>query len=468
LLACSVPKEAGFPDVQSRVRDRTGERIAWHRGERAEKDLRDEVERLLQKPLVLPVAVRVALLNNRELQATFEELGVAQAELVQAGMLENPSLFLDTRIPTVGASSVKVEADLGFDLISIFSVVARKRIAAAELEATKLRVASEVIELIGEVKKAFYRLQAAQQLAAVDRVIAEAAQGSFDSARSLHQAGNISDLQLAEQQDMYERARLALLDSQGEVAAARERINRALGLWGTQASAWKVDEELPAVPSEEIGVQKLETLAIRQRFDLAAAYKRTLTLAHQYGLAKNWGWLQGGELGASLERETAGEILVGPHLELKLPIFDQGQAKAARALAEVRKSQSKTTALAVRIRSEVREHREELILHRRKAEHYRKTVIPLRERIVELTMQEYNFMLVGVFELLKKKQEEQEAYHDYIDAVRDYWLARVELEGAVGGRLPAASPGAHAPPPKPPPSPRPAGDRHDGHQGHHP
>ncbi|MSP24330.1 MAG: TolC family protein [Myxococcales bacterium] len=438
LLACSVPKEAGFPEVAQSVAARGGERVRWLRGETTDEAIAAEIAHLLANPLTAARAVQIALFNNRALQATFEQLGVAQAELIQAGMLENPSIGVDAGLAVLGGAAVKISGDLGFDFVSLFSMAARVRIAEADFDATKLRVAADAVEFIGEVKKAFYRFQAAQQRAVVDAAISEAAQGSYETALALHEAGNVSDLQLAHEQDLYERVRVEVMESQGAVVATREAINRLLGLWGPSAGRWRVEESLPAVPAEEVSLEKLESLAIAQRLDLAAAQQRTLALAHSFGMARDWGWLAGGEAGASVEREIDGELLVGPRLELQLPLFDQGQAKSAKALAELRQSQNLVSALAVGIRSEVRERRAELLAYRHKAEHYRTVVIPLRERIVKLTQEEYNFMLIGVFELLQKKQEEQAAYHEYLDLVRDYWLTRVGLETTVGGRLTAA------------------------------
>jgi cobalt-zinc-cadmium efflux system outer membrane protein len=323
----------------------------------------------------------------------------------------------------------------------------------------KLIVAHEVLELCAEVREAYYEMQAAQQLAAVNLTIASAAQASYDSAAALHRAGNLSDLRLAEEQGLYESARLEMLECDGEVAVARERINRLLGLWGADAQSWKITAPLPGVPRDEVSLATLERLAIRERLDLAAAKRRTELLAAALGMAESFGWLHLEEIGAAAERED--DIWkVGPHVELELPLFDQGQAQVAARQAELRQSYQRVTALAVDIRSEVRAARDKLVLHRRKAEHYRDVVIPLRERIVELTMEQYNFMLAGVFELLEKKRDEADAYRQYVRAVRDYWVARAALQRAAGGKLPRpARPAATVKPPAPPPKKAP----HHGH-----
>jgi outer membrane protein, heavy metal efflux system len=461
LAGCSVPREAGFPEVRDMVNERIGQPPDWHRDEVAEQRIRDEVRRVLKEPLTTRSAVRVALINSRALQAELEELGVAQADLVEAGMIENPSIGIDVRFPTTEDISVtKVEGDLGIDFISMFTLAARKRVAEEHFEAVKLRAAAAVLDLCAEVRKAYYELQAAQQLAKVNLTIAQAAQGSFDTATALHRAGNVSDLRLAEEQALYEQARLDMLESDGAVVAAREHLNSLLGLWGAD-TAWTLAAEFQGVPRDEAPLADLENLAIAERLDLQAAKRQTLVVAEALGLQRDWGWLRSEEIGASLERETDGEVLVGPHAVIELPIFNQGQARVARLEAELRQSYHRVTALAVDIRSDVRRLREELVMHRRRADHYRDVVIPLRERIVALTLEEHDFMLVGIFEVLEKKVREAEAYRDYVQAVRAYWVTRAELERAVGGKLPLVKPGPGAAAPSPPPQPEQKEHSHD-------
>ena len=107
----------------------------------------------------------------------------------------------------------------------------------------------------------------------------------------------------------------------------------------------------------------------------------------------------------------------------------------ARAQAKLRQAQQRYVALAVEIRSQVRAARNRMFSARSRVEYYRRVIIPLRHQIVEQTQLEYNAMLVGVFQLLQAKQGEIESGRAYVEALRDYWIARAELEKAVGGQL---------------------------------
>ena len=141
-------------------------------------------------------------------------------------------------------------------------------------------------------------------------------------------------------------------------------------------------------------------------------------------------------MGISRERETDRTWVTGPALAIELPIFNQRQADIARLEAQLRRSQNRLTAQAINIRSEVRSLRNRLIMQRNLIKHYRSSVLPLREQIVDLTLKNYNYMLTGAFDLLMAKQQEFEAYQKYLEAVRDYWIIRADMQRSLGGRLP--------------------------------
>jgi cobalt-zinc-cadmium efflux system outer membrane protein len=229
-----------------------------------------------------------------------------------------------------------------------------------------------------------------------------------------------------------------LARSETNVVTLREQLTDLMGLWGSQAD-YKIPSRLPDLPKDEMDFEHLESLAIANRLDLAAARQEVQVLAQNLGISRKWRWIGSVEAGVSSERDTDGQWITGPTLSLELPVFDQDQAKISRNEALLRQSQARLTALAVGIRSEIRSIRNRLLTTRNLVEHYKNVIIPLRERIVVLTQQEYSYMLAGVFVLLLAKQQEYDAYQEYIETVEQYWTTRSELQRAVGGRLPALS-----------------------------
>ncbi len=192
---------------------------------------------------------------------------------------------------------------------------------------------------------------------------------------------------------------------------------------------------MPDLPEEEPALVHLESLAISQRLDLAAERWEIERIAKALSITVRWRYVPLIDVGVETERDTDGERVTGPVVAIQLPIFDRGQARVARVEALLRQSRQRLAALAIEIRSEVRDVRNRLLMARELGEHYRKVMIPLREQAVAESQRLYNFMLIGVYELLQAKQDEIDAYRDYIEAVRDYWVARSDLERAVGGQL---------------------------------
>ena len=140
-------------------------------------------------------------------------------------------------------------------------------------------------------------------------------------------------------------------------------------------------------------------------------------------------------IGVDTERETDSQRVTGPILDLELPIFNQGQGEIAKLTAQYRQAQRELEALEVNARSEVRETRDQLIAARDLTSYIGKRLLPTQQKALNLTLQQYNFMLKGTYDLLLAKQNEVAAERSYIEAWRDYWVARAELERAVGGSL---------------------------------
>lgn len=83
----------------------------------------------------------------------------------------------------------------------------------------------------------------------------------------------------------------------------------------------------------------------------------------------------------------------------------------------------------------MREARDRLLAKKDLATYYRDELLPERTRVLTLTVEHYNAMLKGAYDLLLAKQNQLAADRSYIEALRDYWIARADLERAIGGSL---------------------------------
>jgi cobalt-zinc-cadmium efflux system outer membrane protein len=440
----SVNPRPAFDDVRTTIAERSGLQPEWSPTSAEMSATEQVVTKLLTAPLTVDAAVQIALRNNPTLQATFEEIGVSQADLAQAARVENPDVSGFVRFPSEG-SGHNIELSLVQNVFDIFIQPLRKKVAAAELEQTKLRVANEVLELGAEVKEAFFTLQARQQLVSRLILIRDLTGTAADFAQKQHESGTINDLELQNRTVIHRESKVEVAVAEAEVRADRERLNRLLGLWGPQ-TVWSVEDDLPEIPEDEITLAGLERVAVTNRQDLQAARWGVDLVGRALALRRKTRFFPIGiRLGVNTEKDVGGDRVTGPELALQLPVFDTGKASIARLEAEHRRAQRQLEALAVNARSEVREERDRMLAARDLALYYGRVLLPQRVRILDLTLRHYNAMFKGAYDLLLAKQAEVETEKAYLDSWRNYWIARARLERALGGTLPA-EPGAASDP----------------------
>src|ERR1700726_428113 len=227
ILVMTIPagsareKEGAFQGVQQSVQERSGKTVRWEEDQAAHEQALQEVRQLLRKPLTVDTAVQIALSNNRSLQATFEEIGLSTADLIDAATFPNPRFDLAIRFPDKPPSGTYIDYGAAIDFLSIIMIPLKKRVAKRQLEAAALRVADATLELISQVRSAFYSLQASQELLTRFKLIVDTNAASLDLAQRQHEAGNITDLALARLQASYSRSRLDGAESCGTSSRAK-------------------------------------------------------------------------------------------------------------------------------------------------------------------------------------------------------------------------------------------------------
>ena len=428
LAGCaSVPRDGGLGDVQQVLRDRSSPSVEW-RPEPSDRD-DDRVPAMLDGELDADQAVAVALINNPRVQIALAELGIARADLIAASTVRNPILGGEIRFP--GSPARPYEVTITQSLFDLAQLPRRRQAGRAAFEAAKLRVAADLLDFAAEVRADFYGLLAATQHVGLNRMILEAAADGAELAQRQHAAGNITDLDLENEQARYEQAKLDLARSEEEALLRRETIVRAMGLRDA-AVELGIAAEFPPAPVEEDAEADLLELARARRLDVAAA-RHEVEARERLLPASRLREIGGLDAGFHVEREPDGEHTSGPALELPLPVFNRGRAGRERATAELVRGRQRLALLDAAVGSELRSVRERLLAARARVEYYRDVVLPRRERIVALTQLEHNAMQAGVFQLLQSKQNEADARRDYIEAQRDYWIARGDLDRTVNG-----------------------------------
>jgi cobalt-zinc-cadmium efflux system outer membrane protein len=437
LSSCTVALNAGFDDVKATVEERNAVKIFWNNGTDLDKEAAEKVQSLLKGKLTADEAVQIALLSNRELQGVYSELGVAQADLVQAGLLKNPIFDAAILFPVSHGGRPDLELSAVMNFLDIFYMPLRKQVAAARFEEAKSRVTGTVLDFAARVRTAFYLHQGNEQMLELRQTIVQALAASLEVAQRLHEAGNITDLDLARERASAELAKLQLRSAEIAMRQSREQLNTLMGLWGKETE-WQAEGRLPDIPADPMQTQDIERIALSRSVELSSARQRLVVTGEQLGFNRLTALVSEMHIGAKGEREE-GSWEVGPVFEFPIPLFDQGQARIGRAAAELRRAQQEYFALAVRIRSTARALRDRIEGARDRALYYRDILLPLHERIVNETQLQYNAMQLGPFQLLRAKEQQIETAVAYIEALREYWLARGDFGQILSGRLPSSN-----------------------------
>jgi cobalt-zinc-cadmium efflux system outer membrane protein len=426
--ACaSVPREAGMSDVRQGVSDRTGQAVEWKSGPSTAEDPR--VRELLQGELTSDKAVAVAMANNPRLQATLAELGIARADLMQASVVRNPLFEAEIRFPRDPFRPFELR--LAQTLVDLIQLPRRRALGRAAFDAAKLHITSEVVRFAADVRGQHSDLLAASQRVALSRLSLEAAKASAELAQRQHDAQNVTDLDLENEQAQYEQAKLDVARDEQSLLVALEALLRAMGLRDASID-WQLPKAFPPLPASEQDQQQLEQLAAARRLDIQIA-RREVDIARQQMPMARLTALGDITVDGHLQRDAIGAKTFGPGIEVPIPIFNTGASARSRAEAEYLRAAHTLNALLAESSSQLRTARATVAEARARVEYYRDVIVPRRQRIVELTKLEHNAMLLGVFQLLQAKQNEAQARRDFIDAQRDYSSARNRLDRALNG-----------------------------------
>jgi outer membrane protein TolC len=383
-------------------------------------------DQLLAKPLDSDNAVRLALLNNPDLQARFAELRITEAELVRAARPRNPGISL-ARLSQGGEQ--ETDRTVVLDIIGLLTAPARAPLAHAQFETEKLAVEKNIMQLAHDTRLAWVEAIAAQQRTNYAADVVAAAEAGRDLAASLQQQGNISALDAAQEQAFHNEAIALQHRAQSDASSAREQLLRLLGL--TQGDALLLPERLPALPEQPRTLKNIEQQALAQRIDVQQAKQALDNTARAQKLTNNTRFINVLDLGYQHNTFSGQPRQTGFDVSFELPLFDSGDSKKAEAEAIYQRALAQTAATAVQACSEARDAYQRYHTAWELAVHYRDAVIPVQQKISDETLLRYNGMLLSTFDVLAQAKQQVAATESGMLALRDFWLADAQLNSAL-------------------------------------
>jgi outer membrane protein TolC len=442
-LACAAvsgcttfSRDGGFDAVAEATQDKLAKQVRWARSadERAKSDA--EVAALLSHPLAVDDAVQVALLNNPGLQATFAELGISEADLVQSGRVPNPRFTLRH---SSAAGLYDIEETLTFNVLSLLMVPYVNATEKRRFAQVQTAMVIQVADLADRTRSAYYTAVAARESLHYAWQVKDAAQTSAELAHRMQGAGNWNRMDQAEQQGFYNQALQDLARAQLADEAAAAELNRLLGM-RDDAVPVQLADRLPELPTNIAMLPSLEQTAMQSRLDLQLMRSQIAELARKLKLTKATRFVDVLDVGPTRVRNgTANDPYEkGYEVSLTIPIFDSGDARVHKAEAIYAQAVDRLAQAAVDARADVRKAAAQYQTTYVLAVRQRDDVIPLSKAVAKQELLRYNASLVSIFDLLANARAEVASVNDYIQNARDFWIAQSHLDTVLIANAPRA------------------------------
>ncbi|AZO79151.1 MULTISPECIES: TolC family protein [unclassified Bosea (in: a-proteobacteria)] len=431
--------DGGMAPIQTATYTEIGKDVVKISDDKIALTAKARVDQLLRKPLTADAAVQVALLNNRGLQAAFNELGIAEAQMVAASLPPNPRFGISK---LSGRFEVEIERQIVGSLLALVTLPARAEIAGDRFKTAQLRAVEAVLRLAADARRQHYRLVAANAQVA----FYQEAKGSADAAselfKRLGESGGVNKIDQAREFAFEAELTVQLAQARQQQSQERERLIRQLGLWGEDLK-FRVGT-LPPLPRLQ-SVKAIEAEALRKRVDIQIARAELDTLAKSLGLANATRFVndidllgrrtydRGRSVGADghVEREASRNRTL--ELEIDIPIYDFGQSKVALAEQTYMQAANRLAEKAVNARSEAREAYTAYRANYDITRQYQNNVLPLRKIIQDQSLLHYSGMLNDVTDLITDARNRILSNVAAINARRDFWIAHTDFKHALIG-----------------------------------
>ena len=399
------------------------------------------VRTLLAEPLSAESAVQIALLNNRGLQAAYNELGISEAQMVEASLPPSPA-FTFSKLVTTG--QFEIERQIVQNVLGLLTLPRRREIAEDRFHQAQVRAVEATLYSAAVARRAYYRAVAAIQTVSFLAKARLSAESVSELSKKLGETGALPKLDQAREHAFYAEISAQLAVARLRQRAERQKLNRALGLLGEQTD-YKLPAALARLPGPPPPIADIETQAVLSRADLQIARMELAILAKQYGLTRATRFINMLEVaGISTHDRTLVPEASGPELPedekfngyeigFAIPIYDFGRARTRLAEQTYMRAVNLLIEKAVNVRSEADEAYQNYRGTYDIARHFEKEILPLREIISEQELLNYSGMLTDVFELLADARTRILANVQAIEAKRDFWLAKTDLHVAIVG-----------------------------------
>ncbi|WP_223527909.1 TolC family protein [Pseudomonas sp. BF-B-26] len=376
--------------------------------------------------LTLDQALQTAFARNPDLAAAQWEIGIAEGDRQQAGLIPNPEVSWeaedtrrDSRTTTVMLSQ---PIELGGKRGARIDVASRAQDAAGiELQRKRNALRADVIQ-------AFTSAQTAQQRLQLSRQSLQLAEHGLRVALGRIEAGKSSPVEGTRAQVQRSEVRLELSRAERDQANAYQQLAQVMGApIPTSTTVQTATQSMPAVPPptrllerlNETAELRLATLQIDQREASLGLEKAqripdlTVSIGSQY---------------SELERERVN--VVG--LSMPIPLFNRNQGNVLAAARRTDQARDLRNATELRLRSEIQTTLEQWQTANGEVQAFNQTILPAAQRAVDSATRGFEMGKFGFLDVLDAQRTLISARTQYLQAVAEATDARVRIERIFG------------------------------------
>ena len=431
----TVSIEQDYAHIEKESLTRIGLPITWQQTLDDQRRTEQMVTDLLSDGLTREEAIRISLLNNQRLQATFQSLGIARADVVQAGLFTNPSLGALLRFPTNGSSGTGVELDLLFRISDLWNVPLRRNVSETDaMRITKL-IVQEVLHTAAAARDTFDELLLQQAMYQFMSSNIGLFKTTVEELQVRFHAGLVNDLDIYLAKNVLFEGQVDLARIQSRVITARVQLLETLGLDPLKPSTIEIVGNLEEMPLRTMTSQQGWEFAKQHRIDLQLG---RLQISQTRQLLDWQKALIFGDvgLGGNYTRELDTMNSAGPILALQIPIFNQNQGGIARAEFQLGQAQKQLKATELAAKQEIQSLLGELTFHKTHAQLFRDKMLVAQQKALSYVERFYSTMQLNSIFLIEARRRILSTQRGYFQALRAYRRTESMLQVALGGQYP--------------------------------
>ena len=381
----------------------------------------------------IPARVRSA---NPQLKAARLAIAEAEGRLLGAGRLANPVLSFEHQGESgLSPATTGVGLDQSFPLTKRLKL--EKELSARMVDTAALEVRDAERHLIAEAQSLVVKLIAIDQQRALRTRQAGIAKELADFAKERSAKGELSPLDAAQALVDAQRALLAAKTLETERVTVLGEAKRVLGVPSEETLVASGSLPPLSVPVGENWERRPDFQASRLKEEAA---KTDIDLAQ----SKRWEDASAGIFGAREEQQVSGRGpdhsgFLGFRVSIPLPLRKRNEGEVAEKTASAERAALESEALASAITNEATTAREEMAAHAALAAEMRDTLLPAIREQSERLEQAYKTGEADLISVLRAREQQIELEAAVLDASRDFHLARVRYEAAIGLHAPAAT-----------------------------